>query len=536
VGALLLSFLPSAASAVSHEVRILLDLDNDPGTGCLVNTVDGPFDGVEQILISTVETSSPPEAGVVTDVATSDCADPMADTFTAPSSFDGGWPVGVANGVGGRDVVETYYPLVASVVHPLLTVRLGVVVTDENGGEQALLTTDDSPDGPPILLVIDRLGVPEIPTLAEWGLILLALLLAGLSLKLLGRRGSLAMVAILALTAAGVAWAAVSLDGLTGEWSPGDQLASNGIVLFGLVEGDTICFRVDVDLLFNSGPEAADDAGATDEDTVLNGGAPGVLANDTDPDLDSLTVSDHDPMSAQGAVVNVAADGSFTYDPTGAAALQALDDGESVDDTFSYTASDGASTDTATVTITVSGVNDAPTAVADNYETPEDTALVIAAPGVLVNDDDVDGDALTAVLDTDVSDGTLTLNADGSFTYTPDMDFDGVDSFTYHANDGTADSPTVTATITVGPVNDGPNAVADSFMTDEDTVLMEPADGVLMNDTDPEGDPLTVTSFDDTGTEGTVTVNADGSFTYDPPGSATLQALYDGEMAADTVD
>jgi VCBS repeat-containing protein len=536
VGALLLFLLPSAASAVGHEVRILLDLDDDPGTGCLVGTVDGPFDGVEQILITTVETSSPPETGTVTDVATSDCADPMADTFTAPASFDGGWPVGIGNGVSGRDVVETYYPLVASVVDPLETVRLGVVVTDENGGEQALLTTDDSPDGPPILLTLGALIDPaEIPTLGEWGLILLALLLAGLSLRLVGRRGSLAMVAMVALSAAGVAWAAVSLDGLTGEWSAGDQLGSNGIVLFGMVEGDNVCFRVDVDLVFNSGPDAVDDAYGTDEDTVLGIMAPGVLGNDTDPDSDPLTVTDHDPTSAQGAVVTVNADGSFSYDPTGAAALRALDDGESVDDTFSYTASDGSATDTATVTVTVDGVNDAPTAMDDTYETDEDTALVIGAPGVLVNDDDVDGETITAVLDTDVSNGTLMLNADGSFTYTPDLDFNGVDSFTYHANDGTADSGTVTATITVGPVNDGPNAVDDSFTTDEDTVLVEPADGVLMNDTDPEMDPVSVTASDATSTLGAaVSVSADGSFTYDPTGSATLQALDDGEMADDT--
>ena len=69
--------------------------------------------------------------------------------------------------------------------------------------------------------------------------------------------------------------------------------------------------------------------------------------------------------------------------------------------------------------------------------------------GVLSNDSDDDGDEITAVLDNDVLSGTLTLNTDGSFTYTPDTNFVGTDSFTYHANDGTDDSNIVTVTITV---------------------------------------------------------------------------------------
>ena len=87
--------------------------------------------------------------------------------------------------------------------------------------------------------------------------------------------------------------------------------------------------------------------------------------------------------------------------------------------------------------------------MADSYQTDLDVTLVVTAPGVLDNDSDAEGDPLTAVLDTDVSDGTLTLNADGSFTYVPDTGFVGTDSFTYHANDGTADSNIVTVTIEV---------------------------------------------------------------------------------------
>ena len=80
----------------------------------------------------------------------------------------------------------------------------------------------------------------------------------------------------------------------------------------------------------------------------------------------------------------------------------------------------------------------APVAVADSYSTPQNTALVQAAPGVLANDTDANGDPLTAVLDTNVAHGTLALSANGGFTYTPTTGYSGPDSFTYHANDGTA--------------------------------------------------------------------------------------------------
>ena len=111
------------------------------------------------------------------------------------------------------------------------------------------------------------------------------------------------------------------------------------------------------------------------------------------------------------------------------------------------------------VNLSVEAANTAPVAVDDGYSTPQDTVLNVAASGVLGNDTDADGDPLTAVLDTDVTSGTLTLNADGSFAYTPDAGSTGFDSFTYHANDGTADSNIVTVDLTVEAPNTAPVAV-----------------------------------------------------------------------------
>jgi VCBS repeat-containing protein len=171
----------------------------------------------------------------------------------------------------------------------------------------------------------------------------------------------------------------------------------------------------------NDAPVASDDGYATNEGVPLNVAPPGVLGNDTDPDGDGLTaVLDTGPANALSFTLNV--DGSFDYVPNG---------GFSGSDNFTYHANDGTTdSNIATVTITVTELgNSAPVAVDDSYATNEDTQLSVTLPGVLGNDTDADGDGLTAVLNTDVSNGSLTLNADGSFDYTPDSDFNGSDSF-----------------------------------------------------------------------------------------------------------
>src|SRR5207245_635498 len=160
-------------------------------------------------------------------------------------------------------------------------------------------------------------------------------------------------------------------------------------------------------------------------------------------------------------------------------------------------------------------VNDAPAAVADSYSVNEDNTLTIGAPGVLANDSDVDGDSLHAVLVSGVSHGTLALNADGSFTYTPAANFNGSDSFTYMANDAAADSNPATVTITVNPVNDAPVAANDSYSTNEDTALNVSTPGVLANDTDVDGDSLHAVLVAGPA-HGTLALSSNGSLTYTP--------------------
>ncbi|MDH3920291.1 MAG: cadherin-like domain-containing protein, partial [Rhodospirillales bacterium] len=273
---------------------------------------------------------------------------------------------------------------------------------------------------------------------------------------------------------------------------------------------------------------AGDDGYATPEDTALVvTAANGVLANDSDPDLDPLQAVLVGDVSNGALTLN--ADGSLTYTPNAN-----FNGAES----FTYRANDGlANSNVATVTLTVTPVSDAPVAVNDSYVTAEDTVLSIAAPGVLGNDTDADGDALGAVLvpASGPSNGTLTLNLDGSFTYTPNANFNGDDSFDYVANDGTLDSAAATVTITVTPVNDPPVAVNDSYTTAEDSVLSILAPGVLGNDTDADGDGLT--AVPNAGpANGTLTLNADGSFTYTPNAGFAGSDSFDYVANDGTVD
>ena len=141
-------------------------------------------------------------------------------------------------------------------------------------------------------------------------------------------------------------------------------------------------------------------------------------------------------------------------------------------------------------TISVTSVNDAPVAVNDTYSIAEDTTLLVGPSGILANDSDVDVDSLSVTLVTGPSHGSLVLNADGSFTYTPSLNYNGTDSFTYVANDGVLDSAVTTVSILVDPVNNAPVAVNDTYSIAEDTTLVIGPPGLLSNDTDVDGDSL----------------------------------------------
>lgn len=134
--------------------------------------------------------------------------------------------------------------------------------------------------------------------------------------------------------------------------------------------------------------------------------------------------------------------------------------------------------------------NNTPTATAETYPLAEDTQLMLAAPGLLSNDSDPDGDQLTVIQVDWPTKGTLVLSANGAFTYTPPANFYGGDQFAYHVSDGALQSDVVVVSINVTPVNDPPTARPDSASTRSSAPLLIPASALLANDSDIEGDGL----------------------------------------------
>ncbi len=292
-------------------------------------------------------------------------------------------------------------------------------------------------------------------------------------------------------------YGSASTNGTTVTYTPTNRTA-NYTAVFTYTASDgfltdtaTVTVTVTAD---NDAPVAVDDTASTNEDTPVTAD---VLANDNDPEGNTLTVV------AVGAPANGGAstDGAtVTYTPT-------LDFNGA--DVFTYTASDGSLTDSATVTVTVNSVNDPPIAVDDTDNTDEDTPVTIS---VLANDSDVDSDTLTVSAVGTPNYGAVTISNFSFLIYTPTnrtVDYSAV--FTYTASDGSL-SDTAAVTVTVTTDNDLPVAVDDVAITAEDTPRII---AVLANDSDPDGDTLSIDTVG-TPTHGIVAISNPQSLIYTP--------------------
>ena len=253
----------------------------------------------------------------------------------------------------------------------------------------------------------------------------------------------------------------------------------------------------------NDAPVAVDDDATVQEDTPT---ALDVLANDADIDGDTLTVVSASIASGPGSVE--VRDGAVQYTPAANGTEGA---------SLGYTMSDGEFTATATVTVSITAVNDAPVANDDSTTTAEDTEVLI---DVLANDTDIEGDALTLVSASVVSGGGSAEVSGGLLEFSPATDSNDDVTLSYVVSDGDL-TATGSVSVAITPVNDAPVAQADTASVDEDTVAVI---DVLTNDTDIDGDELTLTSAAVVSGAGSVVIN-NGALEYTPPANSTESAV-----------
>ncbi|NBC33062.1 MAG: tandem-95 repeat protein [Alphaproteobacteria bacterium] len=285
-------------------------------------------------------------------------------------------------------------------------------------------------------------------------------------------------------------------------------------------------------------PDAVDNSFTTNEDTaaVIN-----PVANDEDKDGDPLSIHSFDSSGLQGTLVENS-DGTFRYDPNGR--FETLNTGDSATDTFTYEVSDGrAGFDTATVVVAITGVNDAPEAMADMASTDEDTEITTG--NVLLNDTDVDNprsDLSVISLDTTGTRGLVVYNGDGTFTYDPNGQFEGLDeggsdtdSFSYTVSDGNADD-TATVTVTITGADEGPDEGLLVTILDDNT---DPDGQVTLREalayakTLPDAPDTPIITFADNLTGGTITLGSQ----LDVSSSVTIDGHIDNDGIPDiTID
>jgi len=269
----------------------------------------------------------------------------------------------------------------------------------------------------------------------------------------------------------------------------------------------------------NDAPIAVDDIASVAEDTSNN--QINVLTNDGDIDGDSLVITG----------VSTPSHGTATY--TSSFVRYSPSMNYNGPDSFTYTISDGhGGTDTATVTITVTPVNDQPVANDDTATVNEDST--INQINVLANDGDIDNDPISVSGVTQPVHGAATFTISAVF-YTPNPNYNGIDTFTYTIIDGYGGMDTATVTVTITPINDPPNAVDDTTTVAEDSSNNQI--NVRINDNDIDGDTLSITGVT-TPVHGTATFTASYAFyspsaNYNGPDSFTY-TISDGHGGTDT--
>jgi VCBS repeat-containing protein len=498
------------ASAATTEFRVFIDSDNSTATGCPVAaSLSLVIPGIDHVLITTVDTTT----NTVTKVERQQCTGGVLGgrILVDPA----GWSAG-ASADGSKFLVESYIPtsVFGSALPSLMrldfiagTGALASVITTNANGKPVMFPpvvgkrhSVETGSGTPRTIVLDGddhdwAGVtPLVSGAASFGTS--AIKYTDISLFPTSSR-LFFLFRVKNETGTGAApianndvysviqghtLAVVAPGVLANDTDPGAHtltaaaltqpsegtlsLSSDGGFTYvngGGLSPDSFQYKanngttdsnpatVTINIFPDTPPVAVADAYSVAHGGTLNVPAPGVLANDTDALGDPITALLATPPSHGTLTLN--ANGSLKYIHDGSNTLT---------DTFTYRATDGiVPSAPATVTITI-GPDAPPVAVADSYTVLEGGTLTIAAPGVLANDTDVDTplNMLTANLVSGPTHGSLTLNPNGSFTYTNDNLTAAADSFTYRANDGILNSAPATVSISVTPVNHAPKFTA----------------------------------------------------------------------------
>ena len=228
--------------------------------------------------------------------------------------------------------------------------------------------------------------------------------------------------------------AAANPDGSI-TYTPGAGFHGSDSFTYSISDGRDGSDTAQVTVQVNAAPHAQDDTALTNEDQAAT---IDVTGNDSDADFDTLSVSSVGQPANGSASAN--ADGSVSYVPN---------PNFHGSDSFTYTVDDGnGGSDSATVSVTVQPVNDAPDAVDDSAATAKNQPVRIA---VLANDSDVDGDSFTVTSVSPAPNGTVSIKNDGTVQYRPRPNFTGTDSFTYMVRDANGGADTATVTVTVSP-------------------------------------------------------------------------------------
>ncbi|MFM2647719.1 tandem-95 repeat protein [Vibrio diabolicus] len=255
----------------------------------------------------------------------------------------------------------------------------------------------------------------------------------------------------------------------------------------------------------NDLPVPQDQQFSVEEDGTLQFTDADLLAGATDIEGDNLTVEGVSYDGGDGILTDNG-NGTYTFAPN---------ENFNGDVNFSFDVSDGTDTVSANIDVSVTPVDDAPVSGNLAYSVDEDGSIRLSQEQLLSQASDVEGDTLTASNLSVDGNATVTQNDDGSFTITPDADFNGDIDISFDISDGT-NTVQATADLTVNPINDLPVPQDQQFSVEEDGTLQFTDADLLAGATDIEGDDLSVTGINYEGTDGVLTDNGDGTYSFAP--------------------